>query len=215
MSESKKKRNELRVKLRSYRNESLLNPTDAETETYNILLKSFHKCEIIREFIEGFRRFDFYLPRVRIALEIDGEYHNTPRQSLKDQKSDKFMKGKGIIVLRCANHDLVTLEKHISFIYNRFKILKQSMQSKKAVKKIFKPRPKPSFKKKCPTKINPFKAKAITKTITNSLKPKRHYIRSSKADKRVHSSLLSQSVEDRMKAQLEALYKEMELKKKN
>jgi len=42
-------------------------------------------------------------PAERIAIELDGGYHNTPRQSKKDKERDLILKSYGIKVLRFRN----------------------------------------------------------------------------------------------------------------
>ena len=49
---------------------------------------------------------DFYLPLYRIAIEIDGIYHNSPFQTEKDSERDANFKSIGIRVLRIANEEV-------------------------------------------------------------------------------------------------------------
>ena len=46
---------------------------------------------------------DFFCPEVRLAVELDGEPHfNVLRQEL-DARRDRYLEGKGIVVLRFEN----------------------------------------------------------------------------------------------------------------
>jgi leucyl-tRNA synthetase len=37
----------------------------------------------------GYRYIDFYFPHLRLAIEIDGSYHNDPSQQIKDQEREE------------------------------------------------------------------------------------------------------------------------------
>jgi leucyl-tRNA synthetase len=37
----------------------------------------------------GYRYIDFYFPHIRLAIEIDGGYHNDPSQQIKDHEREK------------------------------------------------------------------------------------------------------------------------------
>jgi very-short-patch-repair endonuclease len=47
---------------------------------------------------------DFYLPHKRLAIEIDGGYHHTNQQIMKDQFRSKKLKEIGIKVIRFTNN---------------------------------------------------------------------------------------------------------------
>lgn len=46
---------------------------------------------------------DFYLPKQKIAIELDGQWHYTPDMIKKDNLRTKALKKEGIRVLRIAN----------------------------------------------------------------------------------------------------------------
>ena len=60
--------------------------------------RKFRRQHSIDNFI-----LDFYCPAERIAIELDGGYHNTQKQSAKDKKRDLILKSYGIKVLRFKN----------------------------------------------------------------------------------------------------------------
>ncbi len=50
---------------------------------------------------------DFYLPRNKVIIEIDGEYHNDRKQKAKDKARDKVMFQEcGLRTLRITNNDV-------------------------------------------------------------------------------------------------------------
>lgn len=49
---------------------------------------------------------DFYCPKLKLAIEIDGETHITPEQLRYDQKRQKFIESLGIKFLRFCNMDV-------------------------------------------------------------------------------------------------------------
>lgn len=78
------------------------NMTDEEkTLWYNYLNKiypRFHRQKIIGNYI-----VDFYCPKLRIVIEIDGVQHYQPEHYEKDFVRDEFITGKDITVLRFDN----------------------------------------------------------------------------------------------------------------
>ena len=46
---------------------------------------------------------DFYIPDVKIAIEIDGRQHGKEDNKAQDWERDRFLSGKGIKVLRYSN----------------------------------------------------------------------------------------------------------------
>jgi very-short-patch-repair endonuclease len=56
----------------------------------------------------GFFISDFYLPKYKTVIEIDGEYHNTSEQISKDKKKDVYYKNRGFSVLRFTNVRVLT-----------------------------------------------------------------------------------------------------------
>ena len=60
--------------------------------------RKFRRQHSIDNFI-----LDFYCPAEKIAVELDGGYLNTPKQSAKDKERDLILKFYGIKVLRFRN----------------------------------------------------------------------------------------------------------------
>jgi very-short-patch-repair endonuclease len=82
--------------------------TDAEQRLWHCLRGKqldgfrFRKQHPITRFV-----LDFYCPEVRLAIEIDGSQHNTALARASDEECTRFLKARGIRVLRCWNHEVL------------------------------------------------------------------------------------------------------------
>jgi len=56
---------------------------------------------------------DFYIPNVRLAIELDGQQHYDDDAIVYDRKRTAFLEGKGITVLRYSNMDV---ERHFDSV---------------------------------------------------------------------------------------------------
>ena len=71
---------------------------------------------------------DFYSRKLKLIVEIDGGYHNTPEQIKKKEKRNKIFNIHGITVYRVKNEDLLNFNKMVtvySFINKRGKSMKK------------------------------------------------------------------------------------------
>ena len=59
-----------------------------------------------RQFGVGYYVIDFYCPRVKLAIEIDGATHATEDEVAHDKEKTKFLEYIGIKVKRYANTDI-------------------------------------------------------------------------------------------------------------
>jgi very-short-patch-repair endonuclease len=50
---------------------------------------------------------DFYCPRLRLAVELDGGQHNLPSEIQHDQRGDAWLAARGVAVLRFWNSDVI------------------------------------------------------------------------------------------------------------
>jgi very-short-patch-repair endonuclease len=50
---------------------------------------------------------DFYIPKIRLAIEVDGGIHQNPDVKEKDINRDAFLKRNGIDVLRFTNDEVL------------------------------------------------------------------------------------------------------------
>lgn len=114
--------------LKKYRKELRKKLTPAEAALWSLLkgrqafgLK-FRRQASIENYI-----VDFYCPKYKIAIELDGEPHFTQEQADKDQKRDKRLKELGNYILRYEN--LVVFD-HPDFIFDDIKTLIQPPPAK-------------------------------------------------------------------------------------
>lgn len=49
---------------------------------------------------------DFYCPKAKLVIEVDGSHHFEEIQEAKDQRREKFLKDKGLKVLRFNTLDI-------------------------------------------------------------------------------------------------------------
>src|SRR5438093_13789079 len=49
---------------------------------------------------------DFYCPGAKLAIELDGGGHNYRAGQIRDRTRSEFLARKGILVLRCWNHQV-------------------------------------------------------------------------------------------------------------
>jgi len=59
-----------------------------------------------RQFGVGKYSLDFYCPRLRLAVEVDGDSHFREQAKEKDSRRQSFIEGFGIEVLRFTNHEV-------------------------------------------------------------------------------------------------------------
>ncbi|MGC4042739.1 MAG: endonuclease domain-containing protein [Armatimonas sp.] len=50
--------------------------------------------------------FDFYCPKRRLIIEVDGGYHSEPDQKEKDQYRDTYLVAHGVQILRFTNEQI-------------------------------------------------------------------------------------------------------------
>lgn len=62
----------------------------------------FHRQKVIRGWI-----VDFWCPKKRLAVEIDGSIHNLPEVSRRDQVKDQSLRELGIRVFRFSNRQVL------------------------------------------------------------------------------------------------------------
>ncbi len=82
-------------------------PTPAEAALWERLRGvrlgvKFRQQAIIRGFIA-----DFWCPKLKLVVEVDGDYHLSPEQAAKDAHRDAAMRQLGITVLRFRNAEVL------------------------------------------------------------------------------------------------------------
>ena len=84
------------------------NMTDAEALLWSKLRGKQIKClQFYRQRIIGRYIADFYCPKSKLVIEIDGGQHYSKEGREKDLKRDEYMRKAGITVLRFSDRDVL------------------------------------------------------------------------------------------------------------
>lgn len=83
-------------------------PTPAEVRLHNLLshlrklgLRIYRQKPLLRKYI-----VDFYIPSLKLVIEVDGPSHARLEQRRKDRQRDRELMEKGYFVLRVKNDDV-------------------------------------------------------------------------------------------------------------
>ena len=111
-----KKRNQrfdLKVIANKYKRELTKNKTDAEKIFEYILdkLKVEYKSQHIIYYGKSFYIVDFFFPKHKLIIEVDGKHHYTPEGLTKDVKRDKTLNKLGYKVKRFRNEEVYSPRK--------------------------------------------------------------------------------------------------------
>jgi very-short-patch-repair endonuclease len=83
--------------------------TDAEIKMWSaIRMKQLNGCRFYRQRIIGGYLVDFFSPKARLVIEIDGSQHFEIKAIEEDQKRDKYIKIRGYKVLRYDDIEVLT-----------------------------------------------------------------------------------------------------------
>ncbi len=97
--------------------------TEYENKLYNKLYALYRKrVKRQQKFIINNRVYfvDIYMKAYKVAIEVDGGYHNTEKQAEKDKQRDLDLSGRGLLVVRINNED----------IRRRFKMLTKMLDNR-------------------------------------------------------------------------------------
>ncbi|OGC43312.1 hypothetical protein A2Y85_05200 [candidate division WOR-3 bacterium RBG_13_43_14] len=96
------------------------NMTDAERVLwFNIRQKQIKRFQFYRQKIIGSYIVDFYCPKARLVIELDGGQHYTNKGKIKDRQRDLYLKNIGIKVLRFSDNDVLkNLSAVLKYIYD-------------------------------------------------------------------------------------------------
>lgn len=72
---------------------------------YNLFRKFPHR--VLRQRPIDYFITDFYIPALRLVVEIDGEYHNAPEIQERDAARTERLEVYGIKVIRFTNHQVL------------------------------------------------------------------------------------------------------------
>jgi very-short-patch-repair endonuclease len=87
--------------------------TDAERRLWYHLRRDRLGVRFYRQRVMGAFIVDFYSPRVRLIIEVDGAQHFKHERRCKDKARDQWLKNQGLQVLRFNNRDVLLETTHV------------------------------------------------------------------------------------------------------
>ena len=79
--------------------------TKEEKQLWYQFLKTYH-IQFKRQVTCGEYILDFYCPKVKLAIELDGSYHHFSMISENDKTREEYLASIGIFVVRFSNCDI-------------------------------------------------------------------------------------------------------------
>ena len=109
------------TKLKKHSQELRKNMTDAERLLWSKLRrKQLKGLQVYRQRIIGNYIVDFYCPRSKLIVEIDGGQHYANKGIGEDKIRDEYMRDKGLRVLRFSDREVLkNLDGVIERIYEK------------------------------------------------------------------------------------------------
>jgi very-short-patch-repair endonuclease len=102
--------------LKEQRKDLRNNSTYAEVALWRVLKgKQLEGLKFRRQHRIGMYIVDFYCPKYKLAIELDGNYHFEETQMIRDEERDKFLSEVGIKVIRIENQNVF---KNIDMVLN-------------------------------------------------------------------------------------------------
>ena len=92
--------------LREYAQYNRNHPTEAESLLWEYLRAGALGVSFKRQHVIGDYIADFICLSQKLIIELDGAYHNTPKQELSDQQRTEWLESKGYCVIRFTNEEL-------------------------------------------------------------------------------------------------------------
>jgi|SRR3989344_4263063 len=110
--------------LQKFRRQQLRkNPTEAEIILWQeVRGKKISNTRFHRQYSVGPYILDFFCPRSRLAIELDGEQHKSAEEYDAERKS--FLKDKGIITIRFWNNEVL---KNLQEVLEKIKEVQRSL----------------------------------------------------------------------------------------
>ena len=82
--------------------------TDAEISLWSKLRrKQLYRLQFCRQKPIGNFIVDFYCPKVRLVIEVDGGQHYQEQGMARDAARDRYLSGLGLEVIRFSNRDVL------------------------------------------------------------------------------------------------------------
>lgn len=102
--------------LRDRRRDLRNNQTLAELALWSKLKNSqLNGLKFVRQYSVGPYILDFYCPKLRLAIELDGSVHSDNEAKLYDKDRDKYLKSVDIHTIRFWNNEVL---KNIGNVFN-------------------------------------------------------------------------------------------------
>lgn len=92
--------------LKERRKELRNNLTDAEYLLWQKLKGNKLGYKFTRQYSIGPYIVDFYCPKLKLAIELDGKAHQNPEAKLYDADREEYLKSLGVIVVRFWNSEV-------------------------------------------------------------------------------------------------------------
>jgi len=103
-----------RKSLKKFSRELRKNMTEAEKIMWQkIRRKQLKGYQFYRQKIIGNYIVDFYCPKAKVVIELDGGQHYDDRGKKKDEKRDKYLMSLGLKILRFSDRDFLKNQKKI------------------------------------------------------------------------------------------------------
>ena len=101
------------------------NMTDAEQRLwFRVRMRQIKNAQFYRQKIIGDYIVDFYCPKVRLVIEVDGSQHYEEKGVSEDQRRDNYLRRLGLRVLRFSNREICEeTESVVELIYKKIKNL--------------------------------------------------------------------------------------------
>ena len=95
-------------KLKSRSRELRSSMTDAEIKLWSKLRrKQLYRLQFCRQKPIGNYIVDFYCPKARLVIEVDGGQHYKEQGMVRDAARDSYLSGLGLEVIRFSNRDVL------------------------------------------------------------------------------------------------------------
>ena len=95
--------------LKQYSRQLRENMTDAERQLWSkIKMKQLKGCQFYRQKPIGDYIVDFFCPRAKLVIEVDGSHHLVGESIEYDRIRDEYLSSFGLRVLRFTNTDVLT-----------------------------------------------------------------------------------------------------------
>ena len=95
--------------LKQYSRELRKNMTDAERKLWsNIRMKQMKGFQFYRQRVIGNYIVDFYCPKAKLVIEVDGGQHFSDEILKADKRRDQYLENNGLKVLRFTDIDVLT-----------------------------------------------------------------------------------------------------------